>query len=272
MYETAAALATVRWPLTGPSQAEGSETDWLRDLTSDDGLTGFMPPALPDAAWVLHSMHEHELGPTGMSFVEYRRAVLMGGGSEIIPGLDPSDVFDDPADVFAPTAGEDPGPRWSRLRWAELSQRTGDPVVPEGRLPCHTSFPSIERAWPVGILSPSEGRMDRADWNRLIDVLTEHTPQGADTPCLAYYSPLLLAAEDFDDLHVRTGVLGDAKVLYDHPEEDFWSPSNLWARDRSWILCTDYDLWATKVAGPAPLVEALLNDTDIEALRLPWAT
>ena len=75
---------------------------------------------------------------------------------------------------------------------------------------------------------------------------------------------------DFDDLHVRAGRLGEAEILYDFPDADF-SPSNLWTEDCSWVVCTDYDLWATKVAGPAALVEALLNDTEIEAVRLPWA-
>ncbi|WP_392972658.1 SMI1/KNR4 family protein [Streptomyces sp. LN245] len=102
--------------------------------------------------------------------------------------------------------------------------------------------------------------------------VTAHSPLGADTPCLAYCSPLPHGAEDFENLRIRTGTLADAKVLYDHPEEDHWSPSNLWSRDRSWIVCTDYDLWATKVAGPVQLVEALLDDTEIEAVRLPWAT
>ncbi|WP_240803901.1 hypothetical protein [Streptomyces sp. A0592] len=46
-------------------------------------------------------------------------------------------------------------------------------------------------------------------------------------------------------------------------------PSNLWSEDRSWILCTDYDLWATEVVGPEHLVEALLRDPVIEAVRLP---
>ncbi|MEU9376047.1 hypothetical protein AB0D94_20040 [Streptomyces sp. NPDC048255] len=260
MNDISAALAVARWPL-----AAAGETDWLRELACDDGLTGFMPPALPDAAWVLHSMYEHELGPTDMSYAAYERAVLMGGGPEIIPGLDP-------ADVFTGTVGEHRGPRWRRLRWAELSRRTGDPVVPEERLPCCTSFPSFEPGgWPVGIQAPSEGSLNRTDWNRLADILIEHSPGGAETHCLAYYSPLLLGAEDFDNLHVRTGALADAKALYDHPEEDCWTPSNLWAEDRSWVLCTDYDLWATKVVGPAPLIEALLADTEIEALRLPWA-
>ncbi|MFJ5548099.1 hypothetical protein [Streptomyces sp. NPDC093225] len=87
--------------------------------------------------------------------------------------------------------------------------------------------------------------MDRPDWNRLIDVLTAHGPQGADASCVAYYNPLLYGGEDFEVPHVRTGTLADAKVLFDHPDEDGWSPSNFWPRDRSWVLCTDHDLWAT---------------------------
>ncbi|MFF1555982.1 hypothetical protein [Streptomyces sp. NPDC058279] len=261
MNETSVARAIAGWP-----PAAAGEIEWLRELADDDGLTGFMPPALPDAAWVLHSMYEHELGPTGMSYVAYQRAVLNGGGPEIISGLDP-------ADVFGGTVGEPHGPRWRRLLWAELSRRTGDPVAPEGHLPCYRSFPSLREpsARPVGITGPSEGCLDRTDWDRLIEILIEHSPQGAETNCLAYYSPLLQGAADFDTVHVRAGVLADAKELYDHPEEDNWTPSNLWAQDRSWVLCTDYDLWATKVAGPAPLVEALVADMEIEALRLPWA-
>jgi hypothetical protein len=131
--------------------------------------------------------------------------------------------------------------------------------VPEGHPLCH-------------IQAPSGGSRDRNDWNRLTAIHTQHTPQGPDTPCLAYYSPLLRGAEDFDDLRIRTGALSDAPVLYDHPDEDGRSPSNLWPQDRSWVVCTDYDLWATKVAGPTALVEALLDDTEIEAVRLPWAT
>ncbi|MFD9409744.1 hypothetical protein ACFWBN_22385 [Streptomyces sp. NPDC059989] len=239
-----------------------------------------MPPALPDAAWVLHSMYEHELGPTDMSYVEYRQAFLIGGstGPEIIPGLDPAEVFVDPSDVFAMSAGEHPGPRWRRLRWAELARRTGDPVAPEGHLPGYDLFPSLRTkmtgGWPVGIASPSEGSMDRADWNRLVEILLEHSPQGEDTRCLAYYTPLVLGLEeqDFDNLRVRAGRLADAEALYDHPDGEFTSPTNFWAQDRSWVLCTDYDLRATKVAGPAPLVDALLKDTEIEAVRLPWAT
>ncbi|WIX99082.1 hypothetical protein QRX60_34215 [Amycolatopsis mongoliensis] len=34
---------------------------------------------------------------------------------------------------------------------------------------------------------------------------------------------------------------------------------------------TDYDLRGTQVTGSPALIEALLNDDEIEGLRLPWA-
>ncbi|MDX3772119.1 MULTISPECIES: hypothetical protein [unclassified Streptomyces] len=38
------------------------------------------------------------------------------------------------------------------------------------------------------------------------------------------------------------------------------------------ILHTPSNLWGTKVCGPRPLVEALLGDLEIEAIRLPWTS
>lgn len=253
------------WPLA-PSGA----TDWLRKLCGD-GHTGFMPPALPDAAWVLNAMYEHEQGPAEVSYHEYHQARLMDGG------IQPDIVAGVGLEALGIVTGgglgraEHPGLGWRRLRWAELAQRTGDPIVPDGLLPSYRCFPSVksEGSWPLGVDPPTEGSLDRETWNRLTAILSEHSFAGPDTPCLAYYNPLLLGATDFDNLHVRAGRLGDATTLYDNPEVGF-SPSNLWAEDRLWVLCTDYDLWATKVAGPPALIEALLNDTEIEAVRLPW--
>jgi hypothetical protein len=263
-------LLSALWPLA-PSGA----TDWLLELCGD-GLTGFMPSAMPDAAWVLNAMYEHGHGPGDVSHHEYRQTRLADGSTprDIVAGID--------LDAVSVAMGgglgraEHPGPGWRRLRWAELARRTGDPIVPDGLLPSFRCFPSATKngSWPLGIVPPTEGSLDRETWTRLIDILTEHSPAGPNTRCLAYYNPLTVGAVDFDNLHVRAGRLGDAEVLYDMPEAGLadFSPANLWAEDRSWVLCTDYDLWATKVAGPPALIEALLIDTGVEAVRLPWAT
>ncbi|MFH8383783.1 hypothetical protein ACH4E7_23010 [Kitasatospora sp. NPDC018058] len=255
------------WPI-----APSSTTDWLRELCDDDGLTGFMPPPMPDAAWVLNAMYEHGRGPAEVTHHEHHRALLAAGSIEphTVPGLDLEAV----SVVTGSGVGraEHPGRGWRRLRWAELARRTGDPVVPEGVYPGFRCFPSAQKdsSWPLRILPPAEGSLDRETWNRLVHVLTDHSPAGPDTRCLAYYNPLTLGAVEFENLHVRSGLLRDAEALYDTTDTDF-SPANLWAEDHSWVLCTDYDLWATKVAGPPALIEALLTDPELEVLRLPWA-
>lgn len=254
------------WPI-----APSSETDWLTELCGD-GTTGFEPPRRPDAAWVLNAMYEHTGRTPAASHHEARRAALAAGAVE------PHRLGDIDLEVGVVTGGglgraEHAGPRYQRLRWAELSARCGDPVVPEGKYPSLHCFPSMKKdgSWPVGIRPPTEGSLDRPTWDRLVGLLIAHGPGGPDTRCLAYYSPLTTGHYDFDDLRVRAGRLGDAYALYDNPEADF-SPSNLWAEDRSWIVYTDYDLWATKVCGPRTLVDALLTDPEIEAVRLPWTT
>ncbi|MFF8731323.1 hypothetical protein ACF073_33295 [Streptomyces sp. NPDC015171] len=257
---------TARWPLAEPRTA-----DWLRELAGD-GITGFMAPPLPDSAWVLNAMYEHERAPADVTHDAYHRARVADGSiaRHVVGDIDLTERS-------VTTGGglgraEHPGPGWRRLRWAELAARTGDAMVPEGLLPSFRCFPSAKQggSWPLRIAPPTEGSLDRESWNRLIGILTEHSPAGPDTRCLAYYNPLMLLDFDGENTHVRAGRLGDAALLYDNPEVRF-SPSNLWAEDRSWVLCTDYDLWASKLSGPAPLVEALLRDPEIEAVRLPWA-
>lgn len=126
-------------------------------------MTGFMPPAMPDAAWVLNAMYEHERGPGDVSHHEYRRARLADGTAsrDIVGGID--------LDAVSVAMGgglgraEHPGAGWRRLRWAELARRTGDPIVPGGLLPSFRCFPLATRngSWPLGIIPPTEGSLDR---------------------------------------------------------------------------------------------------------------
>ena len=47
------------------------------------------------------------------------------------------------------------------------------------------------------------------------------------------------------------------------------TPNNFWPDDRSWLVLTSHDLWATQVFGSAELVASLEESADLETLR--WA-
>jgi hypothetical protein len=98
-------------------------------------------------------------------------------------------------------------------------------------------------------------------------LLVRHDVEGEDRRCLAYYCSLVTGSWDTDT--VLAGRLGDAAALYDHPAMES-CPSDLWAEDRSWVVYCDWDLWGTKVVGPSSLIESVLADPELEALRLPW--
>ncbi|MFG2295953.1 hypothetical protein [Streptomyces sp. NPDC048603] len=258
------------------SPAASAEADWLGGLGDDDGIPGFPVPGRPDAAWVLHDMYESEIGPGVVSHDELLRADIAAGDIEIPLGVGGVDFSRLPHGVATGARlgrAERPGPGWRRLRWSELAARTGGPVVVEGMPPSHRSAPDAaldDGSWPAGIRPPTEGGLDRPTWDRLVDLLTAHSRDGADTRCFAYFCPFL--TQQWEDIRahcVVTGRLGDARALYDYPGV-LGTPSNVWPADRSWVTYTDWDLWGTKVAGPPALVAALLSDPSIEAVRLPW--
>jgi hypothetical protein len=126
---------------------------------------------MPDAVWVLNAMYEHEQGPADVSYHEYHRARLTEGSAQphVVAGIE-LDAVSVATGGGLGRAGH-PGPGRRRLRWAELSRRTGDPVVPDGLMPSYRCFPSArkEGSWPLGTVPPTEGSLDRETWNRLIE-------------------------------------------------------------------------------------------------------
>lgn len=102
------------WPLV-PSEA----ADWLLELCGD-GITGFMPPAMPDAVWVLNAMYEHKQGPADVSYHEYHQARLADGSVQphVVGGIDFDSVGIATGEVWAvpstraPAGGGCAGPSW----------------------------------------------------------------------------------------------------------------------------------------------------------------
>ncbi|WP_258018023.1 hypothetical protein [Streptomyces noursei] len=235
-----------------------AETRWLAELSGDDGLLGFEPPALPDSAWILHAMYEdlrHPATPTAPANADTAAGTAGTGDGD----------DEDETDWAVP-----PRPHWQRLRWSELAERVGDPIVEEGSYPDRYQLHSCRTgtAWkPDNILWSNEGSLDWETWHQLIDVLVEYSPDGPATRCLVHFCRNMFY---YHVPTVLTGRLGDAHDLYHHPDLRAYSPSNIWPADRTWVTYTHFDLHGTKVAGPTPLIEALLSAPELEALRLPW--
>jgi hypothetical protein len=45
------------------------------------------------------------------------------------------------------------------------------------------------------------------------------------------------------------------------------TPNDIWPADDSWLVYTDYDLWATRGGGSAALIDALCADHNLDTVR-----
>jgi hypothetical protein len=248
-----------------------AEVNWLAAEDSDGAWTGYTIGNRPDAVWVLHAMFEAGSVTTSMTHDDVRHRLLDAGLEQ------PHIVGDMNLDEVSVVTGgglgrsQHPGPGYRRLRWSEMAARLGEPVVPVGLPPCFRCLKGAHPggSWPANITPPSEGSLDREGWYRLVDLLIQHSAYRAATECFAYFSPAQYLPASEEGGLVLTGRLGDAPHLYDHPFGT-GSPANLWSSDRSWVTWSDWDLWGTKVSGTALLVDAILGDRQLEAMRLPW--
>jgi hypothetical protein len=163
----------------------------------------------------------------------------------------------------------DPGRGWRRLRWEELAERTGDPVVaqhidPQYRVPSFRAFPSVKQGdalWER-IRWPDWGSLDRESFGNLAAILRRFS--GPDTVVFAH---LHFLEDPLAGLRVLQGRLEDLEVL--ELLSPCRSPANMWPADRSWLLYTDWDLSGTKVYGPPELLTMVEADHFLETLRLP---
>jgi hypothetical protein len=138
------------------------------------------------------------------------------------------------------------------------------PMVTPGR------WPGIQGALP-GLWErndfhvPSEGSLDRGSWTALLEHLIAFSPDGATTSCGAFFT-----APSWPGQHAAyVGDLGDALALLDIDVDSIGGPQNLWDLAETWIVYTDYDLWATRVSGPTNLIAKLIHDERLETERLP---
>jgi hypothetical protein len=246
-------------------QADAAEPlAWLRDDRGGvevGSVTGYDPSMWEDSVWLLHAMWETPAESPVSSFHDLHSRQIADGAvaPTVIGGVN----LDDATVATGVPLGyaEVPGGGWSRLRWTDLAARLGiDLGVGQSVPPCFRWFPI--RSWPVNIRPPTEGSLDQTSLHALLPVLARCSAGADETPCYAFYASL--PAGVFDEPTLFSGPLAAVTDLVTGSDPMPATPSNLWPRDRSWFVYTDWDLWATRVSGPPRLVAELAATPGLE--------
>jgi hypothetical protein len=154
----------------------------------------------------------------------------------------------------------------SRIRWKALAQLIGVPFEQEI---CHEWFRKVlddPACWPRFLLGPDEGNLDSEELSALCSQLRQLENDKecyfrfAEIPFVGETKPILFNAV-LEELEA-----GLAKLNYQFTPE-YW-----WPKDRTWCVCSDYDLSFTFVGGPKRLISALLKDAKLETLEVSAQT
>ncbi len=236
------------------------ETAWLERAESGGAATGFDPVGWEASIWIAHAIYELPGAATDFTHDDARKARLADGIEE--PTVIGSVSLDE---ISIATGGRlgiagQPSEQWVRIRWSELSTRTGTSMDDHAFPPCFKWFPF--RSWPVSMEPPPEGSLDQTSLEALIPHLVDAAP--ADE-CIAAYG--LVAAGLVDEIRCFRGPISRIQELINPDQRRVGTPSNIWPIDRSWFVYTDWDLWGTRVSGPQSLIDSLVSDQDLETLQ-----
>ena len=160
----------------------------------------------------------------------------------------------------------EPGSRPVPIRWSQLARRLGIPFVPILSSWSFTRrFPG--KSWPKHLIGPEEGNLASVERDMLISVLRGHA--GTDR-CLFHF--WMLATSNWKEDLLFEGVLDDAYRFPDELHGVRCTPTHWFPEDRSWLVCTDYDLTFTLVGGPERLVCDLLDHHALECVSVQPGT
>jgi hypothetical protein len=149
-----------------------------------------------------------------------------------------------------------------KIRWQALARLFGVPF--ESGI-CHEWFRAkMEEpgCWPRFLFGPDEGNLNDDELSEMVAVLGAFAGgqdcffRFAEIPFITTDKPILFRGA-LSDLHE---FLSDGKYQF--------TPEYWWPVDRSWYLCSDYDLTFSVVGGTRRLVDAVLNNTNVEALEV----
>lgn len=239
---------------------------WLMEqMVSDDYFTGFEVTGWEDEAWILHSVYQSSMPYGEMTHDEIDRIEQSAGT------IEPAMVGDVNVSGIGIATGVPlgyvpvPGDECTRVRWYEL---LGVPIDEVGREEVYppSSYWFPYRSWPARIMPPPEGSMDELTYQRLLHDLADHSADGTDTECIAYYNLFGNKEVGNTDDRFLGCSLEEIGGLVTGDEPFHFTPASFWPEDRSWFVWTDWDLSGTKVSGSAELIAGLRADEQLEVI------
>ncbi|BCW33091.1 hypothetical protein NtRootD5_34220 [Arthrobacter sp. NtRootD5] len=242
--------------------------DWLNARSEGDlpYFTGMDAAGWEDSTWILNAFYELPSNRTLPTHDELRKASIVAGDEEPLMfgevNLDEMTIATGSELGYATRPPAD----WQRRTWAEMLLRFPHPHPAGGPPPCYRWFPATD--FPANIQLPTEGSMSEEDFSELIDVLSRYSPTA---DCSVYFANVFSTYPDPCEAPVYDTNLTKLPSLIREISEDrqVFTPANIWSSDRSWLVYTDYDLWATKVSSSSELINELRANPLLETLD--WA-
>jgi hypothetical protein len=147
------------------------------------------------------------------------------------------------------------------LCWKRMAEALG---VPFQRHLSDEWFRSVLEpgCWPRYVYGPAEGILKEREAASLIAILSAFSSSSncyfrfAEMPYIGTDKPLLYS-----------GQLEQLQQFLKETDRQF-TPEYWWPGDRSWCVCSDYDLCFTIVGGSKQLVDCILTNADLESIQV----
>lgn len=149
----------------------------------------------------------------------------------------------------------------SRIRWREVAEVLNVPFAPQI---CHEWYRKKldEGCWPRFLCGPDDGLLSPEECMALVSVLTPFSDGG---DCFFRFAEMPFIGTDKTLLF--HGILDELESFLDSGDYQF-SPEYWWPPNRTWCVCSDYDLMFTVVGGSRKLISALLTSDTLECLEV----
>lgn len=232
------------WIRQGREELLRSRTlDWKGNLVSH-----LFPPVFESYAKLLHGIEAH---------YEFIDKPLSASENEIlrIPACEPLKSFVERRRSDSQT----------RVRWKELAELLDVPFVPAISHEWYRKKLSDPWCWPRLLRGPAEGYLSQEECETLASALKAFT---GNQDCFFRFSDIPFYARSGQPQLLR-GTLDGVPELQ---KEKRLSLEYWWPSDRSWVVCSDYDLCFTIIGGRSQLVSALLRDRVLECVEVNLQT